>query len=61
MQIIEKHISDPAQGLVVMDDDFLELLERIRTATPMPYGTLCVAGQRHYQAVLYSYLERLMA
>ncbi|WP_276611222.1 hypothetical protein [Lichenicoccus roseus] len=44
-----------------MDDDFLELLERIRTATPMPYGTLCVAGQRHYQAVLYSYLERLMA
>ena len=42
-------------------DDFLELLEQIRRETPMPEGTLPVAGQRHYQAVIYSYLEELLA
>lgn len=43
------------------EDDFLELVEQIRKATPMPSGMPPVAGQRHYQAVIYSYLEDLLA
>nr|WP_321984722.1 hypothetical protein [uncultured Lichenicoccus sp.] len=55
------NISATIQYKVVLKDDFLELLEQIRKETPIPEGTLPVAGQRHYQAVLYSYLEDLLA
>lgn len=46
---------------VLSKDDFLELLEQIRKETPIPMGTLPTAGQRHYQAVIYSYLEDLLS
>ncbi|WP_428377778.1 hypothetical protein [Lichenicoccus sp.] len=49
------------QYRIVLRDDFLELLEQIRKETPMPNGTLPIAGQRHYQAVIYTYLEDLLA